>query len=100
MELANFEVENARLEELVHLTTHSGAFDGFTSRATMRLGPTLDLAARVVAPGGSALLWKGSSVDHEIAADRSWESRWDIRERFAIGTGPVCVVRFIRKTTE
>lgn len=98
--LRDFEVENARLEDLVGLPAYRSSFDGFISRATMRLGPTLDLAARVTAAGGSALLWKGSGVDQEMSSDPSWASNWDLHERYTIGPGPVTVVRFIRKTTE
>jgi len=100
MELQDFVVENSRLEELVDFPAYASSFDGFISRATMRLGPTLDLAARVIAPGGSALLWKGSGLDLEMKADRSWESAWYLRERSAIGSGPVTVVQFVRKPTE
>lgn len=98
--LKDFAVENARLEDLVDLPAYAHSFDGFISRATMRIGPTLDLAARVIAPGGIALLWKGSGMEQEMSSDRTWESAWDPGQRSRIGSGPVTVVQFTRKATQ
>ena len=97
-ELKNIDVELARLESLPEEAERLGKFDGFTSRATLRLGPTLALAADWVKPGGIACLWKGSRMQQEMVEDRRWESSWDRGEVFAIGDGQVVVARFIRKT--
>jgi 16S rRNA (guanine527-N7)-methyltransferase len=96
--LDRVQVELGRLEDVVDV--HAGAFDGFTSRATMRLGPTLDLAARVVAPGGSAFLWKGSGRDEEMVHDRAWMQRWELVEWREIGSGPVAIGRFKRRPVD
>ena len=96
--LVNIEVELARLESLSADAARLGKFDGFTSRATLRLGPTLALAADWVPPGGLAYLWKGSRRDQEMAEDRRWEAFWDRDDVFAIGNGQTVVARFIRKT--
>jgi 16S rRNA (guanine527-N7)-methyltransferase len=92
--LGQIRVELGRLEDIVG--GHERAFDGFTSRATMRLGPTLALAAHVVAPGGSAFLWKGSGRDDEMARDPSWRNDWTLVEWRTIGSGPVAIGRFKR----
>lgn len=88
-------VELARLEDIAG--EHPRAFDGFTSRATMRLGPTLDLAARIVEPGGCAFLWKGSGRDDEIVAQGAWKEKWDLDTWRIIGSGPVAIGRFVRR---
>ncbi len=95
-ELKNISVELARLESLPDEAERLGRFDGFTSRATLRLGPTLALAADWVTPGGVAYLWKGSRMAEEMAEDRRWKAFWDPDGSFAIGNGPTVVARFIR----
>jgi len=71
--------------------------DGFTSRATMTLGPTLGLAARVVEPGGRAFLWKGSSHEEERAAGASeWSPHWRFEAAHPIGEGPTFLCVFQR----
>ena len=95
--LTNIDVELARLESLSVEAERLGKFDGFTSRATLRLGPTLALAADWVSPGGLAYLWKGSRREQEMVEDRRWEAFWDRDDVFAIGSGQTVVVRFIRK---
>jgi len=97
-ELKNIDVELARLESLPAEADRLGRFDGFTSRATLRLGPTLALAAEWVLPGGLAYLWKGSRREQEMVEDRRWEAFWDRDEVFAIGDGQTVVARFIRKS--
>lgn len=94
--LRDFTVENARLEDVVKSATRDRAFDGFTSRATQRLGPTLQLAARLVVPGGHAFLWKGSGREQEMEADSRWRGEWDFTGLLGIGSGPVAVARFAR----
>jgi len=96
-ELTNIDVELARLESLPAEAERLGKFDGFTSRATLRLGPTLALAAEWVPPGGLAYLWKGSRMGQEMVDDRRWEAFWDRDEVFAIGNGQTVVARFIRR---
>jgi 16S rRNA G527 N7-methylase RsmG len=80
-----------------HGVSH-GLVDGFTSRATMALGPTLKLAAPFVRPGGSAFLWKGGRREEEMAEDRSWESKWEFDGLFGIGDGKSSVCRFKRRS--
>lgn len=96
--LTNIDVELARLESLTEDAGRLGKFDGFTSRATLRLGPTLALAADWVPPGGRAYLWKGSRREQEMVEDRRWEASWERDELFAIGDGQTVVARFVRKT--
>ena len=96
--LTSIDVELARLESLRAEAERLGRFDGFTSRATLRLGPTLALAADWVQPGGLAYLWKGRRMEQEMVEDRRWEAFWDRDDVFAIGNGQSVVARFIRKT--
>lgn len=95
--LENVAVELARLEMLSGEADRMGRFDGFTSRATLRLAPTLALAAEWVVPGGFAFLWKGSRREDEMAGDRSWERWWSEDGLLSLGTGQTVVVRFVRK---
>jgi 16S rRNA (guanine527-N7)-methyltransferase len=97
--LTNVGVELARLESLPAEAERLGKFDGFTSRATLRLGPTLVLAADWVPPGGLAYLWKGSRREQEMVEDSRWKAFWDRDDVFTIGNGQTVVARFIRKTS-
>lgn len=99
LSLGNIATVNDRLENVVMQGAHAAAFDGFTSRATLRLGPTLGLAAHVIAPGGSAFLWKGSGRDEEMAQDESWRRSWEFSGLHGVGSGPNIVARFIRLST-
>jgi 16S rRNA (guanine527-N7)-methyltransferase len=92
------DVELARLENLLGESDRIGKFDAFTSRATLRLGPTLALAANWVIGGGSAYLWKGSRKGEEMADDQRWMRSWDVAGAFDIDGGRVSVSRFTRKT--
>jgi len=76
--LSNVHVVLSRLEDLVAEGKLDGSFDAFTSRATLALAPTLALAGRVVAPGGAALLWKGSRREAEMREDRRWQTAWEL----------------------
>jgi 16S rRNA (guanine527-N7)-methyltransferase len=96
--LTNVDVELARLETLSSEAERLGKFDGFTSRATLRLGPTLALAADWVPPGGLAYLWKGSRMEQEMLDDCGWKASWERDGSFAIGSGQTIVARFARKT--
>lgn len=73
-----------------------GEFQGFTSRATLPMGPTLRIAAQFVGPGGSAFLWKGSRREQEMAEDQSWKESWDFDGLLGIGAGLTVVTRFKR----
>jgi 16S rRNA (guanine527-N7)-methyltransferase len=95
--LGDIEVVVARLEHLVGETKYLGAYDGFTSRATLALGPTLVLAAEFVVPGGTAFLWKGSQREKEMAADPRWQRSWEFDGLLGIGNGQTVVARFTRK---
>lgn len=97
--LQGISVELGRLELLLGEHGRLGRFDAFTSRATLRLGPTLALAANWVDQGGSAYLWKGSGRDQEMAEDRRWERSWATAGSFEVGSGQTSVVRFIRKNS-
>jgi len=71
-------------------------FDGFTSRATMTLAPTLELAAKVVRPGGFAFLWKGSGREDELRDRARWADDWEFDGETVLDDGPVAVCRFKR----
>ena len=95
--LTSVETVNSRVEDVVLEREHMGAFDGFTSRATLPLGPTLAYAAMLTRPGGHAFLWKGSRREEEMAADPAWREHWDLDGLLGIGSGQTVVTRFIRK---
>jgi 16S rRNA G527 N7-methylase RsmG len=96
--LQNIEVVTGRLEVLVEEDRERLACDGFTSRATMKLGPTLELAAAIVRPGGHAILWKGSGFQEELAATvASWRTDWAEPTLHPIGEGPNSISVFERK---
>ena len=86
-----------RLENLP-TPTPGKEFDAFTSRATLPLAPTLELAARFVRGGGTAFLWKGSRRDDEMSASDAWQKYWDLDGLLGIGNGQTVVSRFKRKT--
>ena len=75
----------------------SPPYDGFTSRATMTLGPTLLLAAPIVRPGGFAFLWKGSKLDAELSEAPNIGSDWDVVERRRLSNGMTEVVKLLRR---
>ena len=97
--IADIQVITGRLEVLIEENPASLACDGFTSRATMKLGPTLGLAASIVRPGGHAILWKGSGFQAEVAAAESeWQRDWQAPVVHALGDGPNLISVFERKT--
>lgn len=100
MKVKSVSVELARLEMLAPDEDRLGRFEGFTSRATLRLGPTLMLAAEWVQPGGSAFLWKGSRRHAEMASDRDWRLSWDDGGTLELASNQTVVSRFIRKKDE
>jgi len=96
--LDNIEVVCSRLETLVEEEGFEREFDGFTSRATMAVGPTLELAAPAVVAGGRAFLWKGSGFVGEMESSRAtWERDWSFEAAHPILAGPNCVAVFYRK---
>ena len=97
--IAGVEVLTGRLEALMDDESLDLRCDGFTSRATMKLGPTLYLAAKVVGPGGHAFLWKGSGVHEELRADgEAWRADWDGPEIHGILDSQNVIAIFTRKT--
>lgn len=95
--LGHFDVRTGRLEVLVEEDAGVLGCDAFTSRATAAVGPTLQLATRIVATGGRAFLWKGSSFEQEMAESRgAWESAWRVEKVLPVADGPNVIVVFIR----
>lgn len=95
--LTHVDVVTGRLEMLIAEDAEPFRCDGFTSRATMKAAPTLLLAAQIVAPGGHAVLWKGSGAGEELAADSAWREFWDESSVHPIGTSPNSIYVFRRK---
>jgi len=100
LKLTNVSVVCDRIENLGGDDGLAGAFQGFTSRATMTLGPTLVLAARFVGAGGAAFLWKGSRRESEMVEDERWKAFWDFDGLLGIGAGQTVVARFVRIKNE
>jgi 16S rRNA (guanine527-N7)-methyltransferase len=73
-------------------------YDGFTSRATMSLGPTLRLAHSMVRPGGAAFLWKGSRLDDEIEQAGDALDGWTESERRVLVNGQTTLIKFTRNS--
>ncbi|HTK32559.1 MAG TPA: 16S rRNA (guanine(527)-N(7))-methyltransferase RsmG [Candidatus Saccharimonadaceae bacterium] len=94
--LTNTTVVCDRLENLAGDDGLAGSVEGFTSRATLVLGPTLVLAERFVQPGGAAFLWKGSRREEEMAADPRWKAFWDLDGLLGLSGSPTVVARFKR----
>jgi 16S rRNA (guanine527-N7)-methyltransferase len=97
MVLSGFEVVHDRLEALSADSARAGTFDGFTSRATTALPPTLELAAPLVHPGGFAFLWKGSRRDEEMQASEGWKESWEMDGMLGVGDSGAVVCRFSRR---
>ncbi len=98
MSIKRVVVVTGRLEVLIKEDPEALRCDGFTSRATMKLGPTLVMASEIVVPGGYAILWKGSGVQDELAAESSdWQDSWDPPAVHPIGGGPNSILVFQRK---
>jgi len=93
MGLGQIEVACSRIENMV-----AGVpFQGVTSRATLRLGPTLREASRFLATGGIAFLWKGERRADEMREDGSWAAEWSEDRTFELPGTPTVVVSFVRK---
>ena len=97
LEISTITVVLARLEDILGQQEHAFAYNGFTSRATLPLAPTISMAASLVRPGGAAFLWKGSKREEEMAADSSWHVNWEYDGLLGIGDGTTTVARFERK---
>jgi 16S rRNA (guanine527-N7)-methyltransferase len=97
LELSGVDVVNSRLETLAEDDARKGAYDGFTSRATLSLEPTLVIAAGFVRSGGHAFLWKGSHREEEMRTGEHWREAWELDGLLGIGSGQTVVARFIRK---
>ena len=98
--IADVDIVTGRLEVLImdDLEQEKLRCDGFTSRATMKLGPTLAMAASIVEPGGHAILWKGSGFPDELAAtEHDWSAAWLPPVGHPLGDGPNSIVVFERK---
>lgn len=97
MKLENINIVTNRLEVAIGEDSAALACDGFTSRATMTLGPTLEMASLIVESGGKAFLWKGSSHEEERAqGEAEWSQSWKFEGAHAIGEGPTVVCVFAR----
>jgi 16S rRNA (guanine527-N7)-methyltransferase len=97
-QLSGIVVTCSRLETLLEESASDHACDGFTSRATLTVGPTLELAARCVGAGGKAFLWKGSSFEQEMRESAEiWGRDWMFVAAHTILAGPNVVVVFSRR---
>ena len=99
LELRGIVVTIGRLEVLVESEeAESLQCDCLTSRATMKAAPTLELAARIVRPGGTAVLWKGSGLESELAeAGTGWREDWTAPNTRPIAAGPNSIAIFERR---
>jgi 16S rRNA (guanine527-N7)-methyltransferase len=93
MRLENVQVVCARIEKL----ELPAPFGGVTSRATLRLAPTLAEASRFVATGGKAFLWKGERRAGEMLDDPTWRADWVEGESFELSDTRTVVVSFSKK---
>lgn len=99
LELRDIVVITGRLEVLVDSEPDALRCDALTSRATMKAEPTLELAARIVRPGGHAILWKGSGLEGELGdAGARWRHDWALTATHVIGVGPNSIAVFDRRT--
>jgi 16S rRNA G527 N7-methylase RsmG len=92
IKLSNVDVVHSRLEDLSQEIPYSG----FTSRATLPLGPTLLISSNIIKTGGYAFLWKGSNRQTEMEADQRWKANWDLDRLLGLGGGQTVVARFKR----
>jgi 16S rRNA G527 N7-methylase RsmG len=105
MGLKNIVIEHARLETCARAGEEREdpdqpvlpPCDGFTSRATLTLAPTLEMAAEFVAPGGHAFLWKGSRRTEEMARPDAWHSRWTFVREIELKSSQSVVVEFLKE---
>lgn len=93
LKLDGVEVATTRLESL---EPDRAGFGGFTSRATEGLDLTLELAAKRVAVGGRAVLWRGGSRSAEMASS-AWRADWEVGRVTKLPDSLAEVAEFIRK---
>lgn len=100
LELRSVHVSHSRLEDLILELEQSEPdrdtpvlYDGFTSRATLPMAPTLELAARTIRPGGAVFLWKGSRGAKELAS--SDRAIWTVDGEKALENGEVEVFKLL-----
>jgi 16S rRNA G527 N7-methylase RsmG len=74
--------------------TKADGCGGLTSRATVGLAETLELAARIVRPGGFVFLWKGSRRSDELAERLRWEDKWELEAESPLSSGEVAICKF------
>ncbi len=91
--LVSMEAVHSRIETLPE---QGSRFDGATSRATQRLGPTLVLLSRFVSLGGHAYLWKGGKWEGEMKTDDRWRKFWEFDAVMGLSEGSSVVARFRR----
>jgi 16S rRNA (guanine527-N7)-methyltransferase len=94
--LRGIEIYHGRLETLVEETSGPRLLDGFVSRATLHLEPTLEIAQKLVVNSGNAFLWKGSRRDEESSDGGSWGRHWELTGILGVGDGQTAVMRFLR----
>jgi len=106
LRLTNVRVAHSRLEELIARerggesdteAVRAGGFpfDAFTSRATMTLLPTLEMAAGSLKEGGHAFLWKGSGRVDEKASTSAWRKQWSDAGETQLGSGQIAICNFV-----
>ncbi len=98
LEMPHLEVYHGRLEAFVEEREGARDIEGFTSRATMKLAPTLELAEALVQKDGSAFLWKGSGRSEELGEDSAWNLAWDLDRTLTVGDEHTAVAIFKRKS--
>ncbi len=94
--LRGIDIYHGRLETFLEESEGLRMLEGLVSRATMRLAPTLEIAQKIVARGGSAFLWKGSRREEEAAVGSAWGRDWDLTGILGVGDGQTAVMRFVR----
>ncbi len=96
LEMPHLEVYHGRLEALVEERGDAREYEGFTSRATMKLAPTLKLAEAMVQKDGSAFLWKGSGRREELDEDSAWNLAWELDKTLTVGDEHTAIAIFKR----
>lgn len=109
LRLTNVQVAHARLEDVLQNESEGDPstevirvggfpFDAFTSRATLTLPPTLEMAAASLKPGGHAFLWKGSGRTEEKAANPEWAEHWEEGRELELESGHIAICNFILRS--
>jgi len=96
LEILHVEVYHGRLEALVEERGGAREYDGFTSRATMKLAPTLKLAEALVQKDGTAFLWKGSGRREELDEPTAWNAAWELEKTLGVGDEHTAIAIFKR----